>query len=44
MDLPLALEEAFDVEFRDKEAADKIRTVREAVESVENRAHTRRSA
>jgi acyl carrier protein len=43
MDLTLAIEEAFDIEITDEEA-DKIRTVREAVDTIERHVRARRSA
>ena len=43
MDLTLAIEEAFDIEITDEEA-DKIRTVREAVDTIERHVRERRSA
>jgi acyl carrier protein len=43
LDLTLALEEAFDIDISD-DAADKIRTVRDAVEFIEKHAQARRSA
>jgi|GEM_PF-1050064 acyl carrier protein len=43
LDLTLALEEAFDIDIPDK-AADKIRTVRDAVEFIAEHSHVRRSA
>jgi acyl carrier protein len=42
LDLTLALEEAFDIDISD-EAADHIRTVREAVEFIEKQLQARRS-
>jgi acyl carrier protein len=43
MDLTLAIEEAFDIEITDEEA-DKIRTVREAVDTIERHVRERSSA
>jgi acyl carrier protein len=43
VDLTLAVEEAFDIEITDEEA-DKIRTVREAVDTIERHVRERNSA
>ena len=43
MDLSLAIEEAFDIEIPDEDA-DKIQTVRDAVDYIEKRIRARRSS